>query len=383
MRHIILNILFYLSIQSFAIAQNKANSSSLIHHNSIEFDFGKSEIKASEFGKLEEFRKLLQTDFSGYIQMIGHTDAIGNQEDNIALSQKRNQSIIRYLQKDIKSEIYFITDAVGENHPVSDNDSQSGRQKNRRVELSLYKKTKKEKINPIVFAEREKAIENGTLLEFIIKDNMTDSLIYAKILSPLDDKEYATYEPGKCDIWYEMEETKKMNFEFSAKGYFNESRSFTIQANEENKIIVELTPIREGAVLNLKKVLFAGGKTVLLKSSVPELKRLLKTLQDNTDFTFEIGGHVNIRYIKATKDRPAIKKFAGADLSEARAKKIFKYLSRNGIAEERMTFKGYGNSKMPFPYAKTDQEQAANRRVEIKVVSVSPNSAFTQNISKN
>ena len=58
------------------------------------------------------------------------------------------------------------------------------------------------------------------------------------------------------------------------------------------------------------------------------------------------------------------------DLSTQRAKAINNFLVSNGINEKRLTYKGFGSSDPIFPLPEKDEAQrAANRRVEIMIVS--------------
>ena len=82
----------------------------------------------------------------------------------------------------------------------------------------------------------------------------------------------------------------------------------------------------------------------------------------------EIQGHVNGPNRRNSK--------ALQDLSEDRAEAVFNYLTKRGIAKERMTFVGYGNTQMIHPEPKYSHESEKNRRVEVKILE---NSAFKEN----
>ena len=55
-------------------------------------------------------------------------------------------------------------------------------------------------------------------------------------------------------------------------------------------------------------------------------------------------------------------------LSEDRAKAVKKFLKNNGILPDRMTTKGYGNTKMKYEKPKKTWQEEANRRVEILII---------------
>lgn len=79
---------------------------------------------------LKEYNKTL-------IVIAGHTDNVGSDENNQQLSQRRAESVGRYLSgRNVAGERMVIT-GYGEARPVASNDSADGRTQNRRVELTL------------------------------------------------------------------------------------------------------------------------------------------------------------------------------------------------------------------------------------------------------
>jgi outer membrane protein OmpA-like peptidoglycan-associated protein len=70
------------------------------------------------------------------IQIEGHTDSIGSDDYNLRLSQRRAESVIRYLVNDMGVEAdRLIAIGKGEQEPIADNAGDAGRQKNRRVQI--------------------------------------------------------------------------------------------------------------------------------------------------------------------------------------------------------------------------------------------------------
>ena len=56
------------------------------------------------------------------------------------------------------------------------------------------------------------------------------------------------------------------------------------------------------------------------------------------------------------------------ELSTGRAKAVYDFLLVNDIEPERLSYKGYGNSKMLFPEPKNKDQSEANRRVEVQIL---------------
>jgi len=95
-----------------------------------------------------------------------------------------------------------------------------------------------------------------------------------------------------------------------------------------------------------------------LKSSEPKLRRLKDFLALNSTLEVEIQGHVF-----AMGDNS----FAGQRISEARAKRVLRYLVDNGIDKGRMTSAGYGNTRPIYENPLRTYQEQANRRVEVLI----------------
>jgi outer membrane protein OmpA-like peptidoglycan-associated protein len=104
----------------------------------IEFKSGSDKILPESFGIMEAVRAILEE--HGEITRIaveGHTDSVGKPESNKKLSQRRAESVMKWLtQKGIKRE-RLEAHGFGMERPIADNDSDEGKQKNRRVEFHI------------------------------------------------------------------------------------------------------------------------------------------------------------------------------------------------------------------------------------------------------
>lgn len=68
----------------------------------------------------------------------GHTDATGSSDYNLQLSRQRAQAVVSYLSSHGISKSRITTQGYGEQQPVASNDTESGREANRRVELAIF-----------------------------------------------------------------------------------------------------------------------------------------------------------------------------------------------------------------------------------------------------
>lgn len=102
----------------------------------IFFDFGKSELKPESDAAIKEIAKLLRANSAMKVWVVGHTDSVGSTEANLTLSNARAAAVIQALtQKNGIDPKRLAPFGNGPYAPVSTNDSEEGRAKNRRVEL--------------------------------------------------------------------------------------------------------------------------------------------------------------------------------------------------------------------------------------------------------
>ena len=102
----------------------------------IYFDTGKSALKPESDPTLAEIAKLLKSDASLKLHVVGHTDNQGGLDSNMKLSQARAEAVVQALTKSHAIAAARLKGAgVGPLCPVASNDAEDGRAKNRRVEL--------------------------------------------------------------------------------------------------------------------------------------------------------------------------------------------------------------------------------------------------------
>lgn len=105
--------------------------------NNVFFDTGKSTIKPSSNKELDELVELLKLKPEMKIEISGHTDNVGNENDNLILSENRAKAVMNYLtSKGIPSN-RLTYKGYGSSKPISDNNSEQGRKLNRRTEILL------------------------------------------------------------------------------------------------------------------------------------------------------------------------------------------------------------------------------------------------------
>ncbi|MBC8152904.1 MAG: OmpA family protein [Bacteroidetes bacterium] len=108
--------------------------------NNIFFDLGKAELRAESSPELDRIVTTLNDSPKMAIEVGGHTDNTGTNELNVRLSQDRADSVREYLiGKGIEPD-RVASKGFGESKPVAVNETDEGRQQNRRVEFIIIKK---------------------------------------------------------------------------------------------------------------------------------------------------------------------------------------------------------------------------------------------------
>lgn len=107
--------------------------------NNIFFDFNKYELKPESFLELDRLYKFLSDNSDISVEISGHTDNIGTDEYNITLSNARANAVKDYLVSKGISSNRIISKGYGKSQPVASNDTDEGRQLNRRVEFKIIK----------------------------------------------------------------------------------------------------------------------------------------------------------------------------------------------------------------------------------------------------
>ena len=172
-------------------------------------------------------------------------------------------------------------------------------------------------------------------------------------------------EAGYCDCYNcgERYRTTQIGQVFSIKICNCDSNSISVLRN------IQVLPIQtqlwikqkisSGDLIELPHISFRPNKARFLPSSIPQLEALYQLLSYDQSLNIEVNGHVNGVKSSNTKEFQT--------LSELRAAAVVQYLIERGIPDVRLSYKGFGNTQMIFPNAKTEAEMTQNRRVEIRV----------------
>ena len=104
----------------------------------LTFDSGKAEIKQDDFDLLAKVEKAIDVFPRSELIIEGHTDSYGGDEFNQRLSQERAESVQQYMINAMRIPSYrLIATGFGETNPVANNETESGRARNRRIDIII------------------------------------------------------------------------------------------------------------------------------------------------------------------------------------------------------------------------------------------------------
>lgn len=202
-----------------------------------------------------------------------------------------------------------------------------------------------------------------TYVKGIVKDKESGVFLEAKIQivnlknEKTEYNDYTSKETG--DFLAVMPIGGNYAFNVSADGYLFHSENYELNNSYTNKpflIEISLEKLKVGTNVILKNIFFNTNQYNLLPASVTELTTLIDLLKNNTTISIEIQGHTdNVGDIKDNEK-----------LSMQRAKAVYDYLLENKITAERLTYKGYGETK-PIAPNNTNENKKLNRRTSFVI----------------
>jgi peptidoglycan-associated lipoprotein len=235
---------------------------------------------------------------------------------------------------------------------------------------------------PVVVKDPPKSIEYKIVLEVTVlkkkfaEDGNPNSkvtgfvpVVPADLKIESDDTTFSASVNEKATISFEIAENTSYNFNATSAGFFNKNVSYNAGLIEKNpkipvtilKTTVILDKIYEDQEITLENIYYDYSKWDIRPDAMPTLNELADLLRRNPGINIQLNSHTDCR---------------GSDnfnlsLSQSRAQSAVNYLISRGIAAERLTARGYGETApaVNCVCAKcTEGEFQANRRTTFKVV---------------
>ncbi len=273
---------------------------------SVYFESNKFELKPVEIKRLDNW--LQENKNSKIVGVYGYCDEDGSVIFNDSLAKKRIDFVHQHIFSKIAMRSDYKTRNFGKLHQVSKIKSE-----NRNV--TLYYITSKDLTQEDVILGIKKPTENPVKISHTV----------------------VNYPPG---IAIESPDGSVSKFQL------------------DTVFMKKIAAARVGEKLKIEHLNFVINTFAVELESRVKLYELLMVLTKNPDLKIEIQGHLCCM----PTDR--------LDLSTQRAKAVYRFLINNNIEKERLSYKGFGSTMPIFPLPEKDEkERAANRRVEIEIIS--------------
>jgi outer membrane protein OmpA-like peptidoglycan-associated protein len=119
------------------VTQTPDGTGILLNLPDVTFAVNSTTITPSFRATLDSVAQSLATYPSSLVDVMGHTDSTGSDSYNLDLSRRRAESVADYLTMRGVSRARLATIGYGEQYPIADNTTESGRMQNRRVEIRI------------------------------------------------------------------------------------------------------------------------------------------------------------------------------------------------------------------------------------------------------
>ncbi len=194
------------------------------------------------------------------------------------------------------------------------------------------------------------------MVHISVRDSVTKQPIVASVVvEGVKDVTAAYY---GTDILATVTRSGKASIKCDAKGYFFIDKIESLTNKDKQEITIFMDPIGKGKSFQLDEIEFRAGTDQFTDGALPKLIRLRDFMAMNAEIGIEIHGHV----YAVGPNTPASQR-----MSDERAKSVMRYLIENGIQKDRLSTKGFGNTRPIYSKPKNEQEIQANRRVEVVV----------------
>ena len=130
----------------------EAKIAEILKVRKITFEPGSDTVDPTSLGTLDEISEVLGNCTELRMEIAGHTDSQGRETMNEALSKSRALAVLNALRDRRVATSSFTAEGYGETKPIASNDTEEGREANRRIEITL--------VRPEPIAETETTLES-------------------------------------------------------------------------------------------------------------------------------------------------------------------------------------------------------------------------------
>jgi outer membrane protein OmpA-like peptidoglycan-associated protein len=331
---------------SFLLGQEILDSNLVIEEVMIYFESDEYELDKDAQSEVSILCKTMEKAEGIQYYVDAHTDAVGSEAYNLRLSDQRRQAVREVLLCNGVADSLIFSAFFGEKLKLKEGATEADNQLNRRARIRVVKQQPLIYLKGKIFDPENKQGLNAEISlssRYYKGFTKSDSLGRFQILSPLNET---------------------IDLEVLARNYFIETNTLLITERHKTlELKIPLPRLEMGKRYLFKNMLFLGNRSVMIDASERSAHHLKRFMDLHPDVCIEIAGHMNLPF---EEDVPRASGFF--ELSVARALEIKNRMLAEGVGEERMLVRGYGNWEMMYPKAKSPTEMGLNRRVEIGIL---------------
>lgn len=304
-------------------------------------------------GQLDRVAETLLAFPEARVQVRAHTDSQGPADMNLALSSRRAEAVVQYLQSRGVNELQLHAVGVGEAQPLDTNGTNNGRKRNRRVDVVTLPD-----------------LDAGRLL-------MAEGRGSARVVSVADPSQIQPDEEGyrvatgkAAEQWNSAMDTASETKQPTPSSEPSLQAAKPVQrsaaegtARPMNRLPLPVNPLPQPGIvpgLGIAGVVeglgFNPGEATLRADAQQALKPVIEGLNKYPSVAVAVMAHTDNQ--GAPEDNLA--------LSRQRARAVVEHLVQAGISQRRLKAEGYGEL-LPVVQNVTEEDRARNRRVEIRI----------------
>ncbi len=212
---------------------------------------------------------------------------------------------------------------------------------------------------PVFYKPAPVVLVKGKVYNSKTKEPIEARIVYEKLPDGIEAGE-AQSESGTGEYQIILPSGEKYGYLAQADGFLSINANIDLNNLTEYKEIEKdlfLVPVEVGQRITMNNISFDFDKSTLRAESFPELKRIVKFLNEAKDVEIEIAGHTDSIGPDAYN----------LNLSQRRAQAVVNYLIENGIAKNRLSAKAFGE-RNPVTTNETPEGRLENRRVEFSII---------------
>jgi outer membrane protein OmpA-like peptidoglycan-associated protein len=195
------------------------------------------------------------------------------------------------------------------------------------------------------------------------KSGVAEQIVYLKNLTTGESAQVSSNGKGEYSFLLAADQKYEVTTSRPDCGDVREPFS-TGYVTEAKVIVIDLPLLCKGDIVQIDNIYYDYNKSNIRPDAAMELDKVVALMAKYPTMTIELRSHTDAR----GKDTYNL------ELSGARAKSAREYVISKGVAQERLTAKGYGESELKNKCGNdvkcSDEEHAANRRTEFKIITM-------------